>query len=281
LRQPGDHAVCRQVTIQRRSPRSGHTPKHNEMILSQPFNSHPATWFSFPFTRAAVGCDWRGQPAMDGRLKLARQEAAQADPGRRARQRNQACVGRPFLGSVFWTSKKWNSRCARIRWKNRSVEERETHTTSLDMNGEDNKRKIWLVGLNTWKARWHCFVANQALLLPPWLSATAPSTFLSTATKRYQSAALLHPAIAAFVHPCTSMPPRFPAVDSRDGGARATQDAKAASCASRAGKGEKSWLPSDRLGGKLLGSRWKNRAVTAQIADETHQIKAGNVSLHM
>ncbi len=39
-----------------------------------------------------------------------------------------------------------------------------------------------------------------------------PSTFLSTATKRYQSAALLHPAIAAFVHPCTSMPPRFPAV---------------------------------------------------------------------
>ncbi len=86
--------------------------------------------FRSPFTRAAARCAWRGQPAMDGRLKLARQEAAQADPGRRARQRNQACVGRPFLGSVFWTSKKWNSRCARIGWKNRSVDERETRTTT-------------------------------------------------------------------------------------------------------------------------------------------------------
>ncbi len=98
------------------------------------------------------------------------------------------------MGSVFWTSKKWNSRCARIGWKNRSVDERETDTTSLDMNGEDNKRGIRFVGLSTWKAWWHCFVANQALLLPPPPFATAPSTFLSTATKRYQK-----------------MPPRFPA----------------------------------------------------------------------
>ncbi len=144
---------------------------------------------------------------MDGRLKLARQEAAQADPGRRARQRNQACVGASFLGSVFWTSKKWNSRCARRCWKNRSIDERETHTTSLDMNAEDNKRKIRFVGLNTWKARWHCFVANQALLLPPRLSATAPSTFLSTATKRYQK-----------------MPPRFPAVSCASRPSRGSAD---------------------------------------------------------
>ncbi len=168
------------------------------MIVSQPLNScwHPA--LHSPFTRAADGCAWRGQPAMDGRLKLARQEADQADPGRRARQRNQACVGASFLGSVFWTSKKWNSRCARIGWKNRSINERETDTTLLDINSEDNKWKIRFVGLRTWKAWWHCFVAYQALLLPPRLFATAPSTFLSTATKRYQSAALLHPAIAAF-----------------------------------------------------------------------------------
>ncbi len=240
------------------------------MILSQPFNSHPGTWLSFPFTRAAAGCDWRGQPATDGRLKLARQEAAQADPGRRARQRNQACVGASFLGSVFWTSKKWNSRCARIGWKNRGVEERETHTTLLDMNGEANNRDIRFVGLSTWKKWWYCFVANQAMLLPFQPSTMAPSTFLSTATKRYQK-----------------MPPRFPAVDSREGGARATQDAKAASCASRPSRGSADtslrdgrrrpsmacpcgliptgpamlgrakggmWLSSDRLGGKLLGS---------------------------
>jgi len=115
------------------------------------------------------------------------------------------------LGSVFWTSKKWNSRCARMGWKNRSIDERETYTTSLDTNGEDNKQEIRFVALSTWKAWWYCFVAYQALLLPSRPFAMAPSTFLSTATKRYQSAALLHPAIAAFVHPCTSMPPRFPA----------------------------------------------------------------------
>jgi len=95
-----------EATAQRPSPLRGHTPKSNEMILSQPFNSHPATWFSFPFTRAAAGCAWRGQPAMDGRLKLARQEAAQADPGRRARQRNQACVGASFFGFRFLDEQK-------------------------------------------------------------------------------------------------------------------------------------------------------------------------------
>ncbi len=243
-----------QATTQRPSPLRGHTSKSNEMILSQPFNSHSSTWFSFPFTRAAVGCDWRGQPAMDGRLKLARQEAAQADPGRRARQRNQACVGRPFLGSVFWTSKKWNSRCARMDRKNRSIEERETHTTSLDMNAEDNKRKIRFVGLNTWKARWHCFVANQALLLPPRLSATAPSTFLSTATKRYQKMPPQFPAVS-----CASRPSRGSADTSlRDGRRRPSMACPfglipAEPAMLGRAKGYR-WLPDDKFGGKLLGS---------------------------
>ncbi len=43
---------------------------------------------------------------MDGRLKLARQEAAQADPGRRTRQRNQACVGASFFGFRFLDEQK-------------------------------------------------------------------------------------------------------------------------------------------------------------------------------
>ncbi len=191
---------------------------------------------------------------MDGRLKLARQEAAQADPGRRARQRNQACVGRPFLGSVFWTSKKWNSRCARIGWKNCSVDERETHTTSLDMNTKDNKREIRFVGLSTRKAWWYCFVAYQALLLPSRPFAMAPSTFLSTATKRYQKMPPRFPAVS-----CASRPSRGSADTSlRDGRRRPSMACPfglipAEPAMLGRAKGE-TRLPCDRFGGKLLGS---------------------------
>ncbi len=187
------------VTIQRPSPLRGHTLKSNGDGTEPAVGWLLVFHFSFPFTRAAAGCDWRGQPAMDGRLKLARQEAAQVDPGRRARQRNQACVGASFLGSVFWTSKKWNSRCARRRWKNRSIDERETRTTAIRYvpRGQQVGYRIFRP-IATWKSWWYCFVANQAVMLLFQPSATAPSTFLSTATKRHQSAALLHPAIAAF-----------------------------------------------------------------------------------
>jgi len=191
---------------------------------------------------------------MDGRLKLARQEAAQADPGRRARQRNRACVGRPFLGSVFWTSKKWNSRCARIGWKNRSADERETYTTSLDTNGEATERDIRFVGLSTWREWWYCFVANQAVVFPSHPSATAPSTFLSTATKRYQKMPPRFPAVS-----CASRPSRGSADTSlRDGRRRPSMACPfgliptGPAMLGRAKGGM--WLPSDRLGGKLLGS---------------------------
>ncbi len=61
-----------------------------------------------PLTGAAGGVV---RPWTAGR-GLGRRKRLQTDPGSRARQRKQACGGRPFLRRVFWASKKCDSRLA-------------------------------------------------------------------------------------------------------------------------------------------------------------------------